>query len=264
LAVIRSLAPGSARSAGAARAAAPLGLVTLSRLDWRFIALGTVFGFAALEALYYTFWPGGMWSFGLGYDEHTYMNATGDWLAGRGFYESYQLAGRYQIVSNEILYPPSLLLVLVPFSFLPEPLFVLVPLAITIAVVSWWRPSPVGLLLIGLCVAAPSSFLLYLFGNPGMWAVAAVALATRFGVGPLVLIKPSFFPFAIVGARTRAWWLTLAVACLFAQLTVPLWLDYLTVMTNIQDPDPFYPMWTVPMMLVPLIARWKTTRPAQG
>jgi hypothetical protein len=238
------------------------GSAALSGVDWRFIVLGTVFGFALLEALFFTFRPGGLWSFGLGFDQHTYINATRDWLAGRGFYESYQLSGPYPIVAQEILYPPSLLLVLVPFSFLPEPLFVLVPLAITVAVVWSWRPSFTGWLLIGVCVAAPSSFGLYLFGNPGMWAVAAIALATRFGVGPLVLVKPSFFPFAVVGVRTKAWWATLMLGTLFALVTIPMWLDYLTIMRNIRDPDPLYAVWTVPMMLVPLIARWKATTPS--
>jgi hypothetical protein len=230
------------------------------RLDWRFVILAALYGFVVLEALYFTFRPGGLFAFGLGYDQHTYLGAARDWLAGRGFYESYQLAGPYRIQAAEILYPPSLLVVLVPFTFLPEPAFVLVPLAVTAAVVWSWHPSYRGWLLIGACLAAPSSFGLYLFGNPGMWAVAAVALATRYGVGPLVLVKPTFAPFALVGIRTRAWWLTLAAGLGFAFLTLPLWLDYLTVMRNIIEPDPFYAVWTVPMMLVPLIAARSSRR----
>ncbi len=232
--------------------------------NWRFVVLGAIFGFAALEAIFFTFREGGLWSTGLGYDQHTYMNAARDWLAGRGFYEDYQLAGSYAIQAREILYPPALLLLLVPFAFAPEPLWVAAPLAITVAVVLSWRPSFVGMVLIGICLAAPSSFGLYLFGNPGMWAVAAVALATRFGVGPLVLLKPSFFVFAAVGVRTRTWWITLAFGVVLGLAMLPMWLDYLTVMRNIHDPDPLYAVWTVPMMLVPLIAKWQATAHTTG
>jgi hypothetical protein len=244
------------RSADAARPSSP-------RVDWRFVVLGAVFGFALVEALFFAFRDGGLWSFGLGYDQHTYMAAARDWMAGQGFYEPYQITGPYAIQAREILYPPSLLALLVPFSFLPEPLWVIVPLAITVAIVYSWRPSFLGLLLIGVCLAAPSSFGLYLFGNPGMWAVAAVALATRYGVGPLVLVKPSFFPFAAVGIRTRGWWVTMIAGVAFAALTLPMWPDYLSVMSNIRDPDPLYAVWTIPMMLVPLIARWQTTSPSR-
>jgi hypothetical protein len=94
-----------------------------------------------------------------------------------------------------------------------------------------------------------------------MWAVAFLALATRYGVGPLVLIKPTFFIFAAVGIRTRAWWLTLVLGVAFALVTISMWFDYLTVMRNVVEPDPTYPIWTIPMMLVPLIARWQTTIP---
>jgi hypothetical protein len=220
-----------------------------------------LFGFAAAEALFFTFRPGGLWEVGLGFDHHTYMNAARDWMAVLGFYEPYQLAGPYKIHAAEVLYPPSLLVLLVPFSYLPDIVWVAVPLAITAWVVWSWRPSFLGWVLIGICVAAPSSFGLYLFGNPGMWAVAFLALATRYGVGPLVLIKPTFFIFAAVGIRTRAWWLTLALGVAIALVTISMWFDYLTVMRNVVEPDPTYPIWTIPMMLVPLIARWQTTIP---
>ena len=197
--------------------AAPTGAIRLEpRLDWRFILLGAILGFAVLEALFFTFREGGLWQFGLGFDQHTYMTAARDWLAGRGFYEPYQLAGPYVIQAREILYPPSLLVLLVPFSFLPEFLWVLVPLAITAGITWACRPSYLGWVLIAVCLAAPSSFGLYLFGNPGYVGRRRDRpgdAVRRRATGPDQAV---FFVFALFGIRRRAWWLTLALCIAFA------------------------------------------------
>jgi hypothetical protein len=224
---------------------------------WRFIALWVVYGFALVEALYFAFRPGGLLFFGLGFDHDTYFAAARDWLAGRGFYESYQVAGPYLIDAREILYPPLLLAVLVPFSFLPDILWVVVPAALTAFIVWSWRPTFWPTLAIGLCLAWPSTSGLYLLGSPGIWAVLAVAAATRWGwAGPLVLVKPSLFPFALVGIRTRAWWVSLVVGAILVLVTLPMWVDYLTVLLNARGPSAniLYGLWTVPVMFVPVLA----------
>lgn len=233
------------------------------QLRWRFIALWVVFAFAVLEALYFAFRPGGLLAFGLGFDHETYVAAARDWLTGRGFYESYQLTGPYLINAREILYPPILLAVLVPFSFLPDVLWVIVPAALTALIVWSWRPNFWATLAIGLCLAAPSTSGLYLLGSPGIWAVLAVAFATRWGwAGPLVLVKPSLFPFALVGIRTRSWWVSLALGGVLIVVTLPMWLDYVTVLLNARGPSAnlLYGLWTLPIMLVPVLAWVGRTR----
>ena len=243
--------------------ARPILLDRARRINWRFVMLGLVFGFVLVEVAYFTFLkPRPVLFYGLGLDRAIYMDAARDWMAARGFYEAYQFAP-YDITAFEILYPPSLLVLLVPFSFLPDVVWVGVPLAITAAVVWSWRPTFTGWLLIGLCLVPPTSFGMYLFGNPGMWVVAAVALATRWpAFGPLVLLKPSLAPFALIGIRHRAWWLSLALCIGFVVLTLPAWLDYATIMLNVRNGGLLHSLPSVPMMLVPLIAYGCRTTPA--
>jgi hypothetical protein len=87
-----------------------------------------------------------------------------------------------------------------------------------------------------------------------MWLVAAVAGGLVWGwPGILVLIKPFLAPFALIGARKRAWWVGLAVA---AALSVPLaasWIDYPTVITNARG-ILYEPLGYVPMLMVPIVA----------
>ena len=193
-------------------------------VDWRFVLLGSLLGFAALEILYFSFRPNGLWGNGMFYDGHTFLNAARDWMAGRGFYEAWQFAP-YRIQNVEILYPPSLLVLLVPFTFLPDPVWIAVPLAITAWIVWSWRPSYWGWVAIALCLCYPYTFGNYLLGNPAMWVTAIVALATRWpAFGPLIIIKPAptLLPFALVGVRHRAWWLSFAGCIAFVALTFPM------------------------------------------
>jgi len=238
----------------------------VSRINWRFVVLWVVVGFAIVEALYFALRPGGLLFFGMGFDQHTYFAAARDFVAGRGFYESYQLAGPYEIDAREILYPPLLLPILIPFTALPDPLWVVVPAVLTGAIVAWWRPSYWALLAIAFCVAWPSSSGLYLLGNPGIWAVLLVAVATRWAwAGPLVMIKPSLFPFAFVGIKSRSWWLGALALLVFVLVTLPMWRDYATVMLNARGAaaNVLYSLWTSPMMLVPVIAWLGSTRRSQ-
>ena len=49
----------------------------------------------------------------------------------------------------------------------------------------------------------------FLFGNPGMCIVAFVAAGTVWSWPfALVLLKPTFAPIALLGARHRSWWIT--------------------------------------------------------
>ena len=68
---------------------------------------------------------------------------------------------------------------------------------------------------------------MYLFGNPGIWTIAALAAATRWRwASTLVLLKPSLGPLALFGARHRSWWVALGILGLASLPFAGLWLDY--------------------------------------
>jgi hypothetical protein len=210
--------------------------------------------------------------FNQGIDYRTYVDAARRWLAGGSFYEPYQLAGPYPIVSREILYPPIMLVLLVPFTVLPALLWWAIPLSITTWLVAWHRPSVWGCAAICGLLILPVPFMSELAwslgtivsGNPAMWVVAAVAAGTRWGwPAVLVLLKPSLLPFALIGIRTGRWWVAAVLLTTAAAVFLPLWIQYATVLLNARGPSAtlLYSLGNVPLMLVPVVAWLTRTRP---
>jgi hypothetical protein len=194
-------------------------------------------------------------------DHATYMAATQRWLAGGSFYQPYQLTGPYLVDKVEILYPPTILPLLVVFSFLPTALWWIVPLAIIGAVVLHWRPTLLGWTGILACMAIPSTFGAIAYGNPEMWIAAFVALGTVYGwPAVLVALKPTLAPFMLLGIRRRSWWLAAGLLALVSVAFLPLWFDYLRVVLNARGPlvSLFYSLHDVPLLLIPLVA-WRAT-----
>lgn len=191
------------------------------------------------------------------YDYLTYIWAARDWLSTGAFYEPYQLAGPYLAVGREILYPPYILVVLVPFTVLPMFLWWAIPLGFTAYIMTWHRPGFWRLVIIALILSIPASISALANGNPVIWALAACAAATRWGwVGPLALVKPSLAPFALIGIRNRRWWGTAACLGLVSLAFLPMWPDYVTVLGNARNVDLTYSVEQVPLMLVPVVAWW--------
>lgn len=197
----------------------------------------------------------------LGHDFRLYMDATRDWLASGSYYRDYQLAGPYPVAATEILYPPIALVLFVPFTVLPAPAWWAVPLG----AVGWvlWRQRPsltrwvVILSLLAFPIEDGTSWAVEFIGNgnPGIWEAAIVALATRFPVfGSWALIKPSLFPFAVVGIRSRTWWAGLAALAVASAHFGPMWIDYIAVLSNAQGVGPLYSLPNVTLCLVPLVA----------
>lgn len=168
-----------------------------------------------------------------GLDFRLYLDATRSWMAGEGFYFPWQFAQPYGMDPAPILYPPPILLLLIPFTILPAFLWWAVPLSVVVWAV--WRHHPARWswpLLVLLFGWASGPWLVWA-GNPMMWAAAAVAYATVRGwSGPLVLLKPSLAPFALVGIRTRGWWVTLAIVGVVSFAFLPMWAEYLTILRN--------------------------------
>lgn len=169
----------------------------------------------------------------LGLDLRLYLGATHRWLDGGGFYYPWQLTGSYGVDPPPILYPPPLLLLLIPFTVLPAFLWFAIPTSIIVWAI--WRHHPARWswpLLILLFGWATGPWLIW-SGNPVMWAAAALAYATVRGwSGPLVLLKPSLFPFALMGVRNRRWWVTMAVVIVAAAVFLPVWGDYIRALMN--------------------------------
>jgi hypothetical protein len=170
-----------------------------------------------------------------GMDLRMYLEHATRWLAGEGFYLPVQLAGPY--VMEDVLgsaYPPVLLYLLVPFVWgLPWLVWWLVPLAVIGAAVVKARPSPWQWVALALILVYPRTWTIIVLGNPSMWAFAALSAGMVWkwpAVG--VLLKATLAPFALVGIRSRSWWVGLGIALLLAVPFGAIWLDYLTVLLN--------------------------------
>lgn len=195
-------------------------------------------------------------------DYRLYMDATRSWLTSGTFYPAHQLAGPYPILDGDILYPPVALALFVPFLAFPPFLWWAIPVLGTAAMIAWHRPGPIAWPLMAICLAWEPTQIHLLSGNPGLWAMFAVALATRWPfAGPFVLLKPSLAPFALVGITHRSWWLGLAVFALLCLAFLPMWPDWVDVMRNgVNRSGLLYSWQYAPMMLLPLIASWFSRR----
>lgn len=192
-------------------------------------------------------------------DFDTYMSATRRFVAGGDPYLPFQLAGPYRVdlVNTPILYPPTAFLLFVPFTLLPPIIWWLIPVGTTVLVTAWHRPKAVAWPAIAACAWFPSTSHMVVTGNPGLWAVAALSLGTRYGwpsVG--VLMKPSLAPFALVGITGRRWWVALLVAAAVSLPLLPLWTQYVSVLRNAQaNNGVLYSVDQIPAMLM-VVAAW--------
>lgn len=189
-------------------------------------------------------------------DRQTYIDAASRWLAGGGFYLDRQLHGPYEIAFHDILYPPPALLLFVPFTVLPGALWYAIPLGIIVGVVAYHRPRPIAWPIIAAAIWWPPVLIHLVSGNPVIWAAAGLALGTIWpGASVLAVFKPSLFPFGLLGARHRSWWMALAALVVLSALFLPMWPDYLRVVMDSRNPRGIIYSWEeVPLMLVPVVA----------
>jgi hypothetical protein len=95
-----------------------------------------------------------------------------------------------------------------------------------------------------------------------MWVVACVALGTIYAwPAVFALLKPSVFPFALLGIRSRGWWLGLAVLVVASFPFGSMWGTWLTTVLNARGGGLFYSVQEVPLLALPLIA-WAARRRA--
>ena len=170
----------------------------------------------------------------VGMDYRVYLERTQDWLAGNGFYLPRQLAGPYPIEHGDALYPPLILYLTVPFAVvLPALLWWAVPIAGFAWALNSRRPGPWGWVILVALLLYPRTWAILIHGNPSLWVMAALALGgwrTAFA-----LIKPTFVPFALIGARDRRWWVVVAVGLAAAvPFGLAMWMDYATALRGAQ------------------------------
>src|SRR5215203_3403022 len=206
-------------------------------------------------------------AFGLDYAWHV---AAAERLIDTGTpYWPWQLSGPYEIANGAILYPPPAFLLFIPFIWLPAVLWWAIPIAVTGFAMTRHRP-PYWVWPIALApFALEKSLNVYVFGNPSMWIVAAVAAGTVWSWPfVFVLLKPTFAPIALLGVRHRSWWVVLAALAVVSVAMYPLWVDWFRVATN-SNVSLAYNLPTVPLLCAPLIPwlavqlhRRSTARPA--
>lgn len=238
--------------------AAPVSLIGIGGRSWLIGVVGGLAVYQLVKALMWAMDPGGVADLVTGADHEIYYQAALRIRDGGPVYPPFQLAGPYGPESLPELYPPTTVWgLIVPMSFLPAPVWWILPLAIIVGTVIYWWPTLVGWLLILLCLAVERTWVSIAAGNPVMYVAAAVALATRWRwVSILVLLKPTLAPFALWGVRERAWWVGLAAFGLFSVTLwmLPQWFDYATAIRNLQVSDPLYLVDNIPFVLIPLIA----------
>ena len=196
-----------------------------------------------------------------GVDRDLYLGVTRRWLDGGPYFEPYQLSGPYDIRAGDVLYPPVALLLFAPFALggvLGSIAWYVLPLAGTAWCVARLRPRPIVWPLLALCATNPTTLLKIWTGNPVMWSMLAVALATvgpRWrAAAPFALLKPSLAPFALFGANRRSWWLGAAV---LVALSVPfgsLWADWIASVANSRGGGLLYSALEIPILALPLVA----------
>ena len=237
-----------------------------SRLDVGALALVGLFVIVAvvgwsLVALAEPAWLGGSFSI----DFRIYMDALDRWLATGEWYQARQLDGPYPIELGDVLYPPVLILLLLPFKVLGPIAWALLPLSLVAWAVLHHRPRVWALAVIMACVVWPYTPAKFVFGNPVIWAAAALALATS--SGPLsrwpaafALIKPTVAVFGLFGLRDRRWWAALAVGALLSLPFLELTLRYPEVLLNART-NPvdgrggiLYSLQEFPLLAIPLVA----------
>ena len=190
---LRAASGGSGRLAAAARIAT-LALIGLGWL-WIGLAIATNLSNPA---------------FGLDYRWH--IEAAQRLLDTGTPYLPFELSGPFVIGDGAILYPPTAFLLFIPFIWLPAVLWWAIPIAITAYCLWWHRPPLWAWVIITALFAFDKSINVYVFGNPSMWMVAAIAAGTVWRWPfVFVLAKPTFAPIALLGIRHRSWWIALGV-----------------------------------------------------
>lgn len=196
-------------------------------------------------------------------DYNLYVDATRRAISGSFYYLPYQLQGQYDATPGVILYPPTFILVMLPFLILPWILYWALPIGAVVYAVWRHRPRVVAWPVIAICLWFPGTTVMVVAGNPALLAVGALALGTIWAwPSVLVLLKPTLAPLALFGAWRRSWWIALGVLLVVSVPFGAMWGDYVTVLLNARHPlGLLYNLGQVPTLLLPIVV-WAGRRRA--
>lgn len=187
-------------------------------------------------------------------------------------YLPYQLAGPYtaqpvefrQPADVPFLYPPPFVFVCVALTVIPAFLWWVVPAALLAAALISWRPAPWCWPLLAATLVWPATSAIVIVGGTTMWVAALVAGGLRWGwPAALIVLKPSFFPLALIGIRRRSWWIAAAAVGVASLAVLPLWPEYFTAIRNATDLSPIYSLGDLPLVVAPILA-WLARRPTSA
>jgi hypothetical protein len=117
------------------------------------------------------------------------------------------------------------------------------------------RPASWTWPILVLCLVFPVTLVYIAYANPTMWIAAFVALGLRFGwPGVLVLLKPSLAPFALIGIRTRGWWIGLLMLAIASLPFLAMTIDYPRVLLDQRGSDLLYSGTSIPALALPVVA----------
>ncbi len=172
-----------------------------------------------------------------------------------------QLSGAWALQPDSFIHPPVSVLLFAPFLVLPAVLWWAIPIGLTTWAIVRMRPAAWAWPLMALCLLWPRTAGILIAGNSDMWVAAAVAVALAASLPTVVLLvlKPSYLPFALIGIGWRSWWLAAAVTAIVCLLFGGLWFDYLTVLRG-ATLEPLYSLYNAPYVLIPVIAWFARTR----
>jgi hypothetical protein len=187
-----------------------------------------------------------------GMDHGFYVDRTRSWLEGDGFYRVRQLAGPYTIENGDALYPPPLILLMLPWVLgAPAFLWWLIPLAVTAVSLYRLRPPLWAWAILVAVLVYRRMLIAIVLGNPSIWAFAAILAGAAYGwpaVGALT--KPVLAPFSLIGANRRSWWIGLIPVAMAAAVFAPMWPQYLQVLADARnDRDIWYVVGEVPIAI---------------
>lgn len=218
------------------------------------VAFGSLLAFQAVKVLV---WLGDPNTPAIisGTDHAIYMRQAHRILDGGPWYQPFQVAGPYTADRLPELYPPVAVVLMLPFALLPDVVWWAIPILVTGWIVASYRPSLLGWTLILALLTYPFTEYGIVAGNPALWVMMFTALGTRYRwPAVFAVLKPTLAPFALIGIRSRWWWVGLGVLVVGSLVLWSQTLDWLTSVRNLQTADYLYLSAHIPLCLIPIMA----------
>jgi hypothetical protein len=168
-------------------------------------------------------------------DLRLYVEHATRWMAGGGFYLPEQMTPYVieDIFPFPPMYPPVILYLLVPMVWgVPWIAWWLVPAGIIAAAIVTRRPAWWQWPLLALILVLPRTWMILVYGNPALWALAFLAAGMVWGTTPFAALKLTYLPLALIGIGRRKWWLAAGIGLLLAVPFGAMWVDFARAVVN--------------------------------